>query len=282
VEPLTVLAQSPQGPDAIAGYLRLTAEAVLQSDLPLVRLPDVLRARDVPALLERLNGPGRVCYSGYLPHPGAYAALDYGLRSRGLELLNSPRAMRLSMDFEHWYPSVSDLTAQSIVLHDARDVPAAVALGLPLFVKGTVKSRKEQGLEACLARDEAALRSLLEEAAGNRLVARELLPLRQSGETRMGFHVSREYRVYFYAGQELGHGYYWGLKDPDPLTRSERAEMLELAGEAARRLAVPLLAVDVAQLETGEWRLIEVGDPQFSGVAHMPRHLYWRRLQELL
>jgi hypothetical protein len=216
-----------------------------------------------------------------LPHWGAYVALAYSARRHGLRLLNTTAQTRRAMELDRWYPKIKDLTAESVIISDARDLPAAQAIGFPLFVKGLIKSNKELGLDACLARDQSELRSFLLAADGNRIAARRLLELRPTGEDRLGFPVSREYRVYLYRGTLLGLGYYWGGKDPFGLARSERAELIALAQEAQARLDVPLLAVDVGQLASGPWRVIEVGDPQFSGLAHMPRPTFWTRLREL-
>jgi hypothetical protein len=41
---------------------------------------------------------------------------------------------------------------------------------------------------------------------------------------------------------------------------------------------VTLAAVDVRQLEDDSWRVIELGDPQFSGIGHMPHHAFWHAL----
>ena len=58
--------------------------------------------------------------------------------------------------------------------------------------------------------------------------------------------------------------------------------MDSLAARAAGTLEARLLAVDVGQLEDGSWRIVEVGDAQFTGLAHIPPHLYWTELKERL
>lgn len=62
-----------------------------------------------------------------------------------------------------------------------------------------MKSAKELGLEACLARDAEALgaqaRARGAFGQGQVLVARELMPLRPTGESAMNFPHAREYRV---------------------------------------------------------------------------------------
>jgi hypothetical protein len=115
------------------------------------------------------------------------------------------------------------------------------------------------------------------------VIAREILNLRQNGKMHVNFPTSREYRIYLYKNAVLGMGYYWGTKDPfGELTANEIDTISTLAGEASKRLKTPLVCVDVGQLEDNTWRVIEVGDPQHSGIAHMPKHFYWQRLDTAL
>jgi hypothetical protein len=67
-----------------------------------------------------------------------------------------------------------------------------------------------------------------------------------------------------------------------PPTTAEEAEMSALAVEAARRLDVPYVSIDVAQRDDGRFVVVEPGDPQFSGPSLMPLGPMWRRLRELL
>ncbi len=43
-----------------------------------------------------------------------------------------------------------------------------------------------------------------------------------------------------------------------------------LTDEAATRVGTPYVAVDVGQVESGEWIVVEAGDAQFSGVSQTP------------
>jgi hypothetical protein len=155
-----------------------------------------------------------------------------------------------------------------------------------VFVKGLIKSRKESGWEACLAHAPADLAAMLERAKRHEvsergvLIAREILRLRCNGHQVAGFPVSREYRIYLLDGRVIGSGFYWKGHDSfDHPTDEDTAAMHLLAITAAGRLRARLAAVDVGQLEDETWRVIELGDPQFSGVAHMPHHLFWHALQ---
>jgi hypothetical protein len=51
-----------------------------------------------------------------------------------------------------------------------------------------------------------------------------------------------------------------------------------LVHQAASRMDAPLVCVDAGQLIDGRWRIIEIGDPQYSAICHMSRHFFWQQL----
>lgn len=236
---------------------------------------------DLPA-----HAGGVGMFSGSLGAAGCYSALCEAAHERGIALVNTPEESERAMDLGAWYPRVEELTARSVVVCEEADLDrAARELGWPVFVKGAVKSAKEAGWEACLARDADELRrhwlGARHDALRARgvLVARELLPLRRSGEYVKGFPVAREYRVLLFGQHPLGLGFYWDGSDPwGRLDGHELAAVEEQARAAARLVGCPLLAVDLGQLEDGSWRVIEVGDPQYSDMAHVPHPAFWSNL----
>jgi hypothetical protein len=50
--------------------------------------------------------------------------------------------------------------------------------------------------------------------------------------------------------------------------------------KAAARLNVPFIAVDVGQLESGDWIVIETGDAQFCGLSHVPVLELWGKIKD--
>jgi precorrin-6B methylase 1 len=58
--------------------------------------------------------------------------------------------------------------------------------------------------------------------------------------------------------------------------------MLAVASAAARRLRARLVSVDIGQLEDGDWVVIEVGDPQFSGLSFIRPRTLWEALADRL
>lgn len=193
------------------------------------------------------------------------------------------------MEFAGYYPFLAGLTPESVIVQGPEDCARAVRLGFPLFLKGSVQSAKQRGWKACVVETPAELekrcRAYLERPDWCRgtVAVRKLVKLRASRTTAEGFPLGREYRVFLLHGEVLACGYYWEGDDPlKVLDSAERSAVEGLAREAARRLAVPYLAVDIGQTESGQWIVIETGDAQFCGVCEIPRLKLWSRLLERL
>ncbi|BCM88450.1 hypothetical protein IAD21_00281 [Abditibacteriota bacterium] len=117
--------------------------------------------------------------------------------------------------------------------------------------------------------------------ARGRVLVRHLVSLRYSRLSDEGFRLGREYRVFILGEQVVGYGYYWeGWDELRDLSTEDETVMLSLALEAAHRVQVPFLAVDVGQQEDGTWIVIEVGDAQFAASGQMERLPLWNKLRE--
>lgn len=212
---------------------------------------------------------------GDIPTPERYLRLHDELRALNVTLLNDPRQHLDALELHRTVDRLEGLTARSLVVHSLDEVPAALTrLPPPVFIKSTVHSRKWFGWKACVADDVATATELVRKhlvmhsQARDTVLVRELLPLRRTGQTWEGFPFSREYRLFVLDADVVGLGYYWPFGDPfGALTERDERELRALAHEVARRISVPWLCVDVGQLETGEWRVIETGDPSCSGLS---------------
>jgi hypothetical protein len=227
---------------------------------------------------------------GHIPTPERYARVYAQALARGIRLINSPDAHRRALEFDGAYPRLAGLTPRSVVVDDVQAVKGAVeTLGLPVFIKGSVLSRKAYGWKACVAETreeaEALVGRLLRitSLSRGRAVLRELVHLRRTEQVLEGFPTAREYRLFLLRGEVVGSGYYWPFADPfGPLGGEDEAAVHALAREAARRMEVPYLSVDVGQREDGGWTVIEVGDPQFAGVGHISVASLYRNLRAAL
>ena len=234
--------------------------------------------------------PERALWVGYIPTPARYADVWAQARERRIELVNDPEAHLTALEFDRAYARLTGLTPKSAVLRDPSECPRALSeIGLPAFVKGLVLSRKWYGWKSCVATTPEELQAIvgrlfaLKAFSRQRVVVRQLVPLRTRGLVEgTDFPKGREYRIFLFGGEVAGHGYYWPFEDPvGALSPDDERDMLSLAREAAGRLAVPWISIDLGQLEDGRWIVIEAGDPQFAGLGHIDVGALWRRVAEL-
>ncbi len=274
---LIVLSQaSPRnGPSVAESNLQRLTDAARAAGCTVRAIPRNFAEVSPGEVLEGLPS-GDAVFVGYFSGWPFYEALDEAAGERGVRLVNDPAASRRAMEFREFYPLIADLTPRSVFLDSAEACAEAERLGFPLFLKGGIKSLKEQGWKACIAADGEELRRKFAEGA---VLARQVAPLRPCPGLRADFPASREYRVFLNGERVIGSGFYWGGRDPlGELTPKERQAIARLAQEAARRIACPLMAVDVGQVESGEWIIIEVGDLQYSGVTQISPHAFWQHL----
>lgn len=254
--------------------------------------PELSGPDEAEAALEYVPDPPvetAAVWIGYIPAPEQYRWLYEAAQRKRIRLLNTPAEHLIAQEFDRSYPLLGDLTPESVVLTSENDIPdAAARLGLPLFVKGAVQSRKAKGWKACVAHSAEELSALtasllrLENRSRGRVIARRLVPLRHSRTSPQGFPFGREYRLFIYRNRVLAYGYYWEGDDPlRALSSDEERTVLNLGQEAARRLGTPYVAVDVGQAEDGRWLVIETGDAQFSGLSQVSRFRLWSALTQL-
>jgi hypothetical protein len=250
--------------------------------------PDFSRCGDAEGALAHvpvLEKPQSAVWLGFIPSPERYTAIFQAAAHRNIHLLNNPEEHLNAQEFHRFYPLIELLTPASVVIQSPDEIEAAAEqLGFPIFVKGTVQSRKARGLKACLAENLDELHQLsgflwdLEARSRGRVIARRYIPLRH---VRMAgqFPQGREYRVFCNRGEVIGWGYYWDEADELALLNPlEKKTVLELACQAADLLGSPFVAVDIGQAEDGKWWVIETGDAQFSGLSQVPRLEMWGKI----
>ncbi len=275
-------------PSASLRDLRASTEAARLAGASVHAIPadfeacgDAERAlASVPAQATVVDG----LWIGYIPNAERYAAIYAAAQRRGIRLANSPSEHERATELDLAYPFLAGLTPASRTFASLAEIEAS-ALVYPVFVKGAVQSRKSRGWRACVARDGDELLELarflfaLASRSRGRVLVRELLTLRHHRTGPGGFPLGREFRVFVWRGEVVGWGYYWeGEDELAATTAPERDQVHGLALEAARRLSIPYLSVDIGQDVNGRWWVIEVGDGQFSGTSQVPRLGLWNRL----
>jgi hypothetical protein len=245
-------------------------------------------AENALAYVPEFDKPMSCVWVGFIPSLERYQAIYNAALQKNIRLVNSPKQHRLAMEFDQFYPLLHDLTAKSLIIEDIEQLgDVEKQLSFPVFVKGAVKSNKEQGLSAVVANNLGELYALsatiLKSAYRSRgkVIAREFLKLKTVATDSKDFPISREYRAFVYKGKILAYGFYWDdYNESAKLNKDEKQAFTQLIEEVARRVDVPFLAIDVAQLESGEWKLIEIGDAQFCGLSQVPVLELWSKVKD--
>ena len=204
-----------------------------------------------------------------------YQRIHDEARELNITLLNDPTQHRDAEELDRTVALLHPLTAKTEVVQSVAEVQSALTrLPLPVFIRGAVSSAKELGWKACVAETLGEAQTLvtkllaLRAYSRGRALLREVLPLRRLDKMHEGFPLSREYRLFVLDADVLAMGPYWVAEDPfGALTERDEREIRNLAHEVAKRTKVPWLAVDVGQLESGDWKVIETADPACSGLA---------------
>lgn len=217
-----------------------------------------------------------------------YDARYRELEAEGIRLVHSPEQHLLASELPHWYPRLTDLTPRSLWFDEPPEAETVGReLGWPVFVKGERQtSRHRKSLSILEGPDD--FRRAMEVYARDRIlhwqrvVCREFRPLRRVEEAAPDrIPSSFEFRTFWWRGELVGWGPYWWQGSPYAASAEEQAAALVPAREAARRLAVPFLVVDVAQEVSGRWIVIECNDGQESGYAGISPFTLWRNILEV-
>ncbi len=249
---------------------------------------DGVTLEDVFWLLERCEKPTPAIWSGYIPAPDHYQAVYTTLASRNIYLPNTLEQHLRSQELDRGLERLGELTPRTCVVRNCDELDSvAEELGFPLFLKGAVQSVKAVGVKGCIVYDRLQLHELGKKLLGNtarsrgRIMVREFVELRHVNTLGNGLPIGREYRCFILCGKVIGLGYYWDGEDAlSDLSNSEEIKVRALALEAASRMEVPFITIDIGQKTDGEWIVIETGDGQFSGVSEVPILEMWSRLIE--
>jgi hypothetical protein len=222
---------------------------------------------------------------GALP---SYESVYEGLRQEGTALVHTPEQYLRATELPCWYPLIEGLTPRS-VWFTARPNPdeVAAALGWPVFVKGSRQTSRHRRALSVID-GPGQFRRAMEAYATDPILRRQGVVCREFVRLRLvedadpaRLPSAFEFRTFWWKGELAGWGRYWWEGKPYRMTPTEEAGALAVAAEAAWRVAVPFLVVDVAQAEDGRWLVIECNDGQESGYAGSSPVALWQRILDL-
>jgi ATP-grasp domain, R2K clade family 3 len=212
-----------------------------------------------------------------------YQELYQQLAADGILLIHSPEQYLLASELPRWYSLLEGLTPKSVWFSEPPDFAMLEqTIGLPLFLKGSRQTSRHKAALSIIRSAEDYYRAveIYKEdpiLKWQDLVCREFVQLQPvSSEQTDKIPASFEFRSFWWQGHCVGAGQYWSTSyhwNP----KDEKAA-LAIAQEAALRLNLPFVVIDVAQRITGEWIVIECNDAQESGYAAISPFGLWQNL----
>lgn len=205
---------------------------------------------DLPAARRRfpsaIDGP--VLYRGWMLDAPAYGQLVELIASGNGQPFTSEAAYLATHHIPNWAPRLGNLTAETIVLPNGSDFESELRkLGWDaFFVKDYVKSLKvSMGSKIS---DPSMIGALVEEMRKYRGTIEGGLCIRRVESLRP----DTEQRFFVLNGEAYG---------------AEPGDVPEIVQTCAQTIDSPFFSVDIAENETGDLRVVELGDGQVSDLV---------------
>ncbi len=229
----------------------------------------------------------KVFWLGFVPRYEDYETVYEILKTRNLDLINSPEEFSKSEYFDQFYPFIKEDSIESGIASNIIEAKTiADKLGYPLFLKGAIQSLKKFGWENCIANSESELIEIFnrlkfkDDFSLGKIIIRELVELRHNEIGGNGIPKAHEYRFFVLNGEIIDYSYYWNGDNPFRLKKSELELLKTMVLKNAKRVDVPYISVDVGETVKYGWKVIEIGDGQFSDIRNIPPLKLWNYIIE--
>jgi hypothetical protein len=231
---------------------------------------------------DRINAVGR--FGVTADYPKLYSQFE----SEGIQLIHSPQQHDLASELTEWYPRLQGLTPRSVWFDQPPSSNEITEhFDWPVFLKGSRQTSRHRA-ELSIIRSAASYNQAIALYTADPilrwqpLVCREYVSLRPvNGSTGDKVPAAFEFRTFWWNGRCVGAGPYWAEFASYGWTKLEEVAALSVAGEAARRMDLPFLVVDVAQTADGRWLVIECNDGQESGYAGISPLGLWQSVIDI-
>lgn len=210
------------------------------------------------------------------------------LLENGIRLIHSPDEHHRCSQLSGWFSLIEEFTPRSRWYDE---IPTAMQVqkefGWPVFVKGLRQtSRHQKALSIINSLEEFQTAITIYKADAilhwQPMVVREFVPLRRVEDADVGrIPSSFEFRTFWWKCKCVGGGRYWWEGRRYDWNEDERRQGLALAEQAAKRVNVPFLVVDLAMTDSGRWIVIECNDAQESGFAGVSPLGMWTSIVEI-
>lgn len=214
-----------------------------------------------------------------------YHAQYQAMRDWGLQPVNTPEQHERASELAVWYPLLTDMTPRTRIFESLPDAAQIEReFDWPIFLKGSRQTSKHNAKLSVIGDREHyawACEHYRRDPVlhWQRPVVREFVPLQAvAGGIAGKVPASMEFRSFWWHGACVGWGRYW--YQAAQYACDDIDDGLALAAEAARRLQVPFLVVDIARTADGRWIVIECNDAQESGYAAAAPRAIWSAIIE--
>lgn len=228
-------------------------------------------------LNKHIEKPISAVYRGWMMKPEQYKAFYHELKSRNIEPVTSPDEYELFHIFPNIYPSLEQDTAGMIVypegekiyLEDVRKrfdrfmvkdhVKSVKGTAFPKYFDNTVTQEEFDRQMDIFYKYRGGLFT-------GGICIKEYLTLKKYGSH------TNEYRVFYMQGKIATVSRNSGQHIHAPMPPRKLIEKYADLGS-------PYYTIDYAELENGEWKILEAGDGQVSGLSdHQDYNAYFRSL----
>lgn len=217
-----------------------------------------------------------------------YDAFYNELSSHGIQLIHSPAQHQLCSELPEWYPLLEGLTPASSWYDLAPSASEAEQLyGWPIFLKGSRQTSRHNA-KLSIVRNSEEYDAAIAAFAGDsmlhwqQIVLRKFVPLRPvAADMGLKIPASYEFRTFWWRNQLVGAGPYFSEFASYDWTPKEKDDALQLAEDAANRVNLPFIVIDLAQTAEGKWIVIEINDAQESGYTGVIPIQMWQNIIEL-
>lgn len=261
-------------------------EAAKAANCPvyLVSLEALLESNNAQDAVQRIPSQTHLItamYRGWMLKPAMYAALYISLLEKNIQLINSPEHYIHCHYLPESYEIIEHMTAKTIWFSkssldcDADSVLQKIkhTFGCnPIIIKDYVKSRKHEWQDACFienACDSNNLTRVLSNflqrqgtALNEGVVFREFLKLAfLTNHSKSNMPLTKEFRLFFMQGKLLQTMYYW-----DEGSYEDIWPNFSIFQPIANKVKSNFFTMDIALTIDGQWKIIELGDGQVSGL----------------
>lgn len=206
------------------------------------------------------------------------------------EEIEGMRAHLINSSAEHEYISDSTKWRGSLrhgIPYWSGDNIDAIPHEGPFFVKGETNALKNEWGKYCYAPNKEELAQVVENNKNNpllqnqKIIVQPFLKFKKLGKNNNnGQPVINEWRYFTLNGEIMGSGFYWSQQKTEiapSFVGSEKIvkETLEDIGNRAK-----FVAIDVAELESGEWKVIELNDGNMSGLCGVNAETLWQNISK--